>query len=66
MSKREGGRWIPQRKRRGEERAEEGSREMEERYRRTREKGKDINMVENMMVFYTRKTKDLNLVNRLN
>lgn len=66
MSKREGGRRIPQRKRRGEERAEEGSREMEERYRRTREKGKDINMVENMMVFYTRKTKDLNLVNRLN
>lgn len=38
---------------------------MEEGYKRTREKNKDINIVKEMMVFLTGETKDLNLVIKL-
>lgn len=54
------------RNRRSEEQGKEGSRKMEEGYKRTREKDKDINIVEEMMVFLTGETKDLNLVIKLN
>lgn len=42
---------MTRREKMGEEWAEEGSRKMEERHKRTREKGKDTNIIENMMVF---------------
>lgn len=42
---------MTRREKKGEEWAEEGSRNMEERHKRTREKSKDTTIVENVMVF---------------